>query len=348
MRKGLALLITLTILTLAPWTAAAEKGDITIRVSDPDREVVDAEGRVVDDPVQNEGSTINEVLGVPRVKMGDNQALGALRISGKPGHPRPIQVGNKVKVTLPVGVAYMKTPTAETLDKYVAFPPITNWLVNSIANGESTPALRFVEGTPRSLTVEVTHVRDKGTPVLEFMFNRENFSSVRVSELLNWGGTNVTNPQEKITRQEFFLNLLDVTASFKAPNVSVKFVGDVQSLVKFSDRKDVARGLDERIAALVEAGLVQGRSGDMLDLSGFITREEAAVLVAKVVGNRESTTIIEFNDQIPSWAADSVALAVAKGLIKGYPDGSFRADQAITREEAAVLLQRLFEHYSSE
>lgn len=41
------------------------------------------------------------------------------------------------------------------------------------------------------------------------------------------------------------------------------------------------------------------------------------------------------------WAREAVSLLVQKGLILGYPDGTFRGGAAITRYEAAVIFARL-------
>lgn len=42
-----------------------------------------------------------------------------------------------------------------------------------------------------------------------------------------------------------------------------------------------------------------------------------------------------------SWAADSVAALAAKGLIQGFPDGTFKGDRSATRWELASLVARL-------
>lgn len=41
------------------------------------------------------------------------------------------------------------------------------------------------------------------------------------------------------------------------------------------------------------------------------------------------------------WAYDAIAELAAKGLIEGYPDGSFRGDRAMTRYEMAMVVARL-------
>jgi len=54
---------------------------------------------------------------------------------------------------------------------------------------------------------------------------------------------------------------------------------------------------------------------------------------------------LKFTDAaaIPSWAKNSVATVVAKGIVSGYPDGTFKAANKITRAETAVIVLRLLE-----
>jgi exopolysaccharide biosynthesis protein len=47
-----------------------------------------------------------------------------------------------------------------------------------------------------------------------------------------------------------------------------------------------------------------------------------------------------FNDYIPDWARLAVEKAVSRGVITGYPDGTFRPDAGITRSEMAVMIDR--------
>lgn len=48
-------------------------------------------------------------------------------------------------------------------------------------------------------------------------------------------------------------------------------------------------------------------------------------------------------DDVPSdhWAQNAVASLAANGIMEGYPDGFFRGDRAMTRNEMAVVLARL-------
>ena len=46
-------------------------------------------------------------------------------------------------------------------------------------------------------------------------------------------------------------------------------------------------------------------------------------------------------DYAEHWAEEDIAWAINKGLLTGYPDGTFRPDQPITRAELAAVLHRL-------
>jgi exopolysaccharide biosynthesis protein len=47
-----------------------------------------------------------------------------------------------------------------------------------------------------------------------------------------------------------------------------------------------------------------------------------------------------FSDYIPDWARSAMEAAVARGVINGYPDGTIRPDNKITRSEMAVMIDR--------
>ena len=48
-----------------------------------------------------------------------------------------------------------------------------------------------------------------------------------------------------------------------------------------------------------------------------------------------------FPDVPDMWAKDAVAALAAKGLLEGYPDGTFKGDRAATRYEVALIVARL-------
>lgn len=44
------------------------------------------------------------------------------------------------------------------------------------------------------------------------------------------------------------------------------------------------------------------------------------------------------------WAAKDIDLAIERGLMKGYPDGTFKPDKPVTRAELAVIIRRIIEY----
>src|SRR5207302_8829885 len=47
------------------------------------------------------------------------------------------------------------------------------------------------------------------------------------------------------------------------------------------------------------------------------------------------------------WARDALATPAAKGLIEGYPDGTFKGDRSMTRYEMAMVVARLLARIES-
>ncbi|RKP54030.1 hypothetical protein D7Z26_11615 [Cohnella endophytica] len=115
----------------------------------------------------------------------------------------------------------------------------------------------------------------------------------------------------------------------------------------FADWNELAEWSRPYIAAAYANGLVTGSAHNgkhYVKGSSFVTRAEVAVLFQNAyrmnadAGNRKS-----FEDQIPSWAADSVEVLSSNGVIKGYPNATFMPGSNATRAEIVVMLMRLIE-----
>lgn len=79
-----------------------------------------------------------------------------------------------------------------------------------------------------------------------------------------------------------------------------------------------------------------------------ITRAEFAAICVRFFENRSESTIspkdIAFTDFDSShWAYDTIKKAYANGYVAGYPDGTLRADNTITRAEAVTIVNRMLE-----
>ena len=91
------------------------------------------------------------------------------------------------------------------------------------------------------------------------------------------------------------------------------------------------------VSTLAKAGVISGYPDGSFNPNGKITRAE---LVS--IATRFFTTIevgdSKFSDIAGHWAAKAIDEAYIKGIIKGYNDGTFRPDQAVTRAEAMKIV----------
>lgn len=75
-----------------------------------------------------------------------------------------------------------------------------------------------------------------------------------------------------------------------------------------------------------------------------MTRAEVATMFTRLLKDRPVPSqhyYAGFNDvDGRAWYADTVGYAVRKGIVSGYPDGSFRPNQAITRAEFSSIASR--------
>ncbi len=82
------------------------------------------------------------------------------------------------------------------------------------------------------------------------------------------------------------------------------------------------------------------------DSIGKLTASTALTETLKAGGQSTTpatTKIAQASDVAGNWAEPFIRVLVEKDIIKGYPDGTFRPDQPITRAEFAALLNKAFE-----
>lgn len=77
--------------------------------------------------------------------------------------------------------------------------------------------------------------------------------------------------------------------------------------------------------------------------NGQVQRSELAAMLVRTLGLEHSDRMVTgFDDvQSESWYAGSVRTAASAGLINGYADGSFKPDASVSREELAVMVERV-------
>ena len=139
-------------------------------------------------------------------------------------------------------------------------------------------------------------------------------------------------PQNGITRAEvatiFFRLLTDETRNANS--------------TKSNSYSDVAAGAwyNHAVSTLSAMGIVKGDSHGKFNPNAPITRAEFAAIAARF-DDKANTTTADFSDIASHWAKNEISAASNNGWITGYPDGTFRPDNKITRAEAMTLVNRV-------
>jgi len=98
---------------------------------------------------------------------------------------------------------------------------------------------------------------------------------------------------------------------------------------------------EEKIQKFVDSGVIEGYKDGTFKPDNFVTRAEFVTIINRYF-EFEKTAAIGFTD-IPkdAWYKLQIEKAMGEGYILGYNDNSFRPNEYITRQEAAVIIAKL-------
>ncbi len=106
----------------------------------------------------------------------------------------------------------------------------------------------------------------------------------------------------------------------------------------FSDT--VGHWAHDQIAYCAENGIVEGRDDGTFDPAASIKRDEVAAMLDRAFDAAEVKGVT-FKDVTEGWYVEEVLSAAGKGLFVGYPEGTFCPENAITRQDAMIVISRL-------
>ncbi|GBF75743.1 hypothetical protein PA598K_04171 [Paenibacillus sp. 598K] len=145
----------------------------------------------------------------------------------------------------------------------------------------------------------------------------------------------VFDPKGTATRAEFtkILVTLAQSDSDTATEVTSEF-NDVSATAWYAGYVSVAKN----------QGWITGFADGAFQPSAAITRQDAAVLIARAFGLKASDAAPSFRDVQAAYAVAAVRALAEAGIMEGY-NGSFRPQDVITREELAVVALRVYEAF---
>ncbi len=148
-------------------------------------------------------------------------------------------------------------------------------------------------------------------------------------------------PDGAITREEMAAILYRIkNKEYEEPFASS---GDVFPDVS-SDRWSVTE-----IEYMTDQGVIYGYPDGEFKPEQNLTRAEFAALIYRFVGLTETDATNIFSDlNMDHWAYDEILALCDEGLVQGYEDGTFRAENDITRAEVMTVVNKILGRNPSE
>ena len=210
---------------------------------------------------------------------------------------------------------------------------VTNVRVDSRQTGYAPDLEGFMLRSDQPSSRTITVVADGALNIITFIYVRPLLERDDHFRYVFGFPDGTIRPEAQITREEvatIFFRLL-TTSARNVNRTSQHTFPDVES----------ARWSNQQIATMQRAGIIQGDFGIGTFRPGdSITRAEFATIAMRF-DRLTPDARHNFSDVSGHWAETSIASAVQRGWIVGYPDGTFRPDQPITRVEAMTLINRV-------
>lgn len=126
------------------------------------------------------------------------------------------------------------------------------------------------------------------------------------------------------------------------------FVASSYLTLQFHD-VPVSHYAEDEIDYLVDRGILYGVGDDNFGIGQPLTRWQAVLLITRAnnvsLDNRPDPGFTDVPEDHPQYK--EIAAAVDEGLFKGVSDNSFEPDATLTRNQMAVILQRLYQFPSA-
>ena len=146
-------------------------------------------------------------------------------------------------------------------------------------------------------------------------------------------------PDMGITREEIAVAMtraLDLESRARyAPNYN------------FADSAFISLWAVDSVNMMVKEGIFEGYDDNEYKPQRIITREELVAVIMRMFNSdlaRETLVYVD-HEHVGDWAREYLEKAAGLDIVSGYPDGTFRPANPITRGEAAKILYN-FMHYA--
>lgn len=197
------------------------------------------------------------------------------------------------------------------------------------------------------ITVKVTKRHDKEVfTYTDMAHSPAHFAALKLREAGVFSGESFGNeaffdPDAAVSRAEF-LTMAAAVADLAQPVAAVS--------TGLSDNEAIPAWAQGYVAAGILSGVVHGsddgKGNREFRAESSITRAEAAAILDRCLSLADDGRTMTFadSDTVPAWAAQSVVNCTSAGILPVFSDNTVRAEEAVTREDAAVMLYEMLKH----
>jgi hypothetical protein len=194
------------------------------------------------------------------------------------------------------------------------------------------------DGTKQLLKGMIVPYNNQGDKGLQFVVDR--FSLFALVQVPGLAGTYEHEAYMKGYEDGTFRPDRTITRAEMATILSRVIDSEAVAEDKTYSDASKASWAKEAISAVTRMGLMQGYPDGSFGPSQSITRAETAKLVAGLIDDSAAAGA-GFADVSGGWAKDSILAVQGAGIMRGYEDGTFRPNHALTRAEAVTIVNRV-------
>lgn len=182
-------------------------------------------------------------------------------------------------------------------------------------------------------------------------FARQDIEKLYSLAIYKKDNSNFFSPNTPMLRYDFAVAIgkaVDLRVDLAGQNKNKKNTGTLF--------KDVSRSRADYsyLVAAFERGIINGTSSTHFSPDGTLTREQAATMLVRALGLEHRAPdpgyVTQYKDdvKISYYARDAVYIAGELGLMYGFPEGTFKPKEPLTRAESSALLIRFLNYLEAD
>ncbi|PER26658.1 S-layer homology domain-containing protein [Bacillus cereus] len=166
----------------------------------------------------------------------------------------------------------------------------------------------------------------------------KDIKRLKEMKIVSGKGNGIFGPEDRLTREQF-LAMIVLQQGYK-------IVKDQETF------KDVPKSKwsNQYVETAIKEGIIEKKEyGDSFKPEQEIPREEMAIIIAKVLKLKEVNEEIKFGDKGEFTKNPKLIAALVNAkIISGYPDGTFKPKQTLTRAESTAVVSKVIDFKKDE